>query len=61
MEIAAVTDEGKTISAHFGRARAYLALQQAGLEPFVTTEASIADAVRACLAGEPVNDTERLH
>jgi predicted Fe-Mo cluster-binding NifX family protein len=40
---------------------AYLALQQAGLEPFVTTEASIADAVRAYLAGELVNHTERLH
>lgn len=40
---------------------AYLALQQAGLEPFITTEASIADAVRAYLAGELVNHTERLH
>ena len=40
---------------------AYLALERAGLEPFVTTETSIADAVRAYLAGELVNHTERLH
>jgi predicted Fe-Mo cluster-binding NifX family protein len=40
---------------------AFLALEQAGLEPFITTEASIADAVRAYLAGELVNHTERLH
>ena len=40
---------------------AYLALEQAGLEPFITSEASIADAVRAYLAGELVNHTERLH
>ena len=40
---------------------AYLALEQAGLEPFVTTETSIAEAVRAYLGGELVNHTERLH
>ena len=40
---------------------AYLALEQAGLEPFITTEANIADAVRAYLVGELVNHTERLH
>jgi len=40
---------------------AYLALEQAGLEPFITTEASIADAVRAYLSGGLVNHTERLH
>jgi len=141
LKIAAVTDDGRTISAHFGRARAYLvctveggrvvaeelrdkaghhtfaasgehdhghehghghgehagghgsgpaaaarhaamtepihdctvvlargmgrgafvALEQAGLEPFITTEVSIADAVRAYAAGELVNHTERLH
>jgi len=40
---------------------AYLALEQAGLEPFITTEASIASAVSAYLGGELVNHTERLH
>ncbi len=40
---------------------AYLALEQAGLEPFITTETSIAEAVRAYLGGELVNHTERLH
>jgi predicted Fe-Mo cluster-binding NifX family protein len=40
---------------------AYAALEGAGVEPFVTTERSIADAVRAYLAGELVNHTERLH
>ena len=40
---------------------AYLALEQAGLEPFITTETSIADAVRAYARGELVNHTERLH
>jgi predicted Fe-Mo cluster-binding NifX family protein len=40
---------------------AYLALEQAGLEPFITTEVSIADAVRGYLDGELVNHTERLH
>jgi predicted Fe-Mo cluster-binding NifX family protein len=40
---------------------AYLALEQAGLEPFITTETSIADAVRAYAGGELVNHTERLH
>ena len=77
LKIAAVTDDGRTISTHFGRARAYLvctvvlargmgrgaylALEQAGLEPFVTAETSIAEAVRAYLGGELVNHTERLH
>jgi len=40
---------------------AFLALQEAGLEAFVTSETRIAEAVRAYLAGELVNHTERLH
>lgn len=39
----------------------YAALEQAGIEPFVTTEPGIADAVRAYLGGGLVNHTERLH
>jgi predicted Fe-Mo cluster-binding NifX family protein len=133
MRIAAVTDDGRTISQHFGRARAYLvctvergvvvteesrdkaghhtlsaggsdehgheagghgmggeaasrhaamvdairdcavvltrgmgrgayvALQEAGIEPIVTSEEMIADAVRAYVAGTLVNHPERLH
>lgn len=40
---------------------ANVALEQAGLEPFITTETSIAGAVRAYARGELVNPTERLH
>jgi len=36
-------------------------LEQAGIEPFVTGETSIADAVRAYAGGELVNHMERLH
>lgn len=55
-----VRDCAVVLACGMGRG-AYLALQEAGLEPFVTSETRIAEAVRAYLAGELVNHTERLH
>jgi predicted Fe-Mo cluster-binding NifX family protein len=58
--IEAITDCEVILVRGMGRG-AYLAMEEAGIKPIVTDIEAIEEAVRAYLAGEIVDHTERLH